>query len=131
FGYELDLTKLTDEEKAMIPGQLDNYKKYGWVFRTGDYYRLASYSQNHEYDAIMSVSKDKRTAVVDYIHVMSREKKRTVMLYPQGLDGEKQYRLVGTGEVHSGAAWMSGGMLMPKMCGDFLGKLIVLEAVEE
>lgn len=130
FGYELDLTKLTEEEKAMIPGQLENYKKYGWVFRTGDYYRLASYSENNEYDALMAVSKDKSIAVVEYIHVMSRERRNAVILYPQGLDEQTCYRMAGTEEVHSGAGWMYGGMLMPKMKGDFLGKLIVLEAVE-
>lgn len=130
FGYELDLTKLTAEEKAMIPGQLDNYKKYGWVFRTGDYYRLASYSENNEYDALMAVSKDKRIAVLDYIHVMSRERRRSLILPLQGLDEKLYYRSGETGEIHSGAAWMYGGMLLPKLKGDFLGKLIVLEAVE-
>lgn len=131
FGYELDLTELTEEERALIPAQLENYKKYGWVFRTGDYYRLASYSENDEYDAWMAVSKDKRIAVAEYIHVMSRERRRAVILYPQGLDEQRYYRMTETGEVHSGAGWMYGGMLMPKMKGDFLGKLIVLEAVEE
>ena len=130
FGYELDLTQLTEEEKAMIPGQLDDYRKYGWVFRTGDYYRLASYSENREYDALMAVSKDKKIAVLDYIHVMSRERRKTLCLPLQGLDEALLYRSSETGEVRSGAAWMYGGLMLPKMKGDFLGKLIVLEAVE-
>ena len=128
FGYELDLTKLSAEEKAMIPGQLERYRKYGWVFRTGDYYRLASYSENGEYDALMAVSKDKRIAVVDYIHVMSRERRRSLILPLQGLDENLAYRSAETGEVRSGAGWMYGGMPLPKMKGDFLGKLMVLEA---
>ena len=131
FGYELDLTELTDEEKAMIPGQLEAYRKYGPVFHTGDYYRLASYSENGEYDALMAVSKDKKAAVLDYVHVMSRERRRSLILPLQGLDEETLYRCSETGEVHTGAAWMYGGMPLPKMEGDFLGKLIVLEAVEE
>ena len=53
FGYELDLTKLTEEELSMIPGQLEDYKKYGPVFHDGDYYRLASYLENDEYDAFL------------------------------------------------------------------------------
>ena len=129
FGYELDLTLLTEEELAMIPGQLENYRKYGPIFHGGDYYRLASYGDNREYDALMAVSKDKKTAVIDYVHVMSRQQRRDVLLPLRGLDGEKRYRSSETGEVRSGAGWMYGGMLLPKMKGDFLGKLIVLEAV--
>lgn len=84
FGYELDLTKLSEEEKAMVPRQLDDYGRYGWVFRTGDYYRLASFRENGEYDALMAVSKDRSVAVLDYVQVLSREKKITPLLYPRG-----------------------------------------------
>ena len=129
FGYELDLTKLTEEELAMIPGQLENYRKYGPVFHDGDYYRLASYGENQEYDALMAVTKDKKTAVIDYVHVMSRQRRRAVLLPLRGLDEEKRYRSSETGEIRSGAGWMYGGLLLPNMKGDFLGKLIVLEAV--
>ena len=129
FGYELDLTKLTEEELAMIPGQLENYRKYGPVFHDGDYYRLASYGENQEYDALMAVTKDKKTAVIDYVHVMSRQRRRDVLLPLRGLDEEKRYRSSETGEIRSGAGWMYGGLLLPNMKGDFLGKLIVLEAV--
>ena len=52
------------------------------------------------------------------------------MLLPlRGLDEEKRYRSSETGEIRSGAGWMYGGLLLPNMKGDFLGKLIVLEAV--
>ena len=129
FGYELDLTKLTEEELAMIPGQLEDYRKYGPVFHDGDYYRLASYGENGEYDALMAVSKDKRTAVLDYVHVMSRQRRRSVLLPLRGLEEETLYRSSETGEVRSGAGWMYGGMVMPCISGDFIGKLIVLEAV--
>jgi len=129
FGYELDLTRLTEEELAMIPGQLEDYRKYGPVFHDGDYYRLASYGENGEYDAVMAVSKDKKTAVLDYIHVMSRQRRRDVLLALRGLEEQTFYRSSETGEIRSGAAWMYGGMVMPNMKGDFTGKLIVLEAV--
>ena len=130
FGYELDLTLLSEEERDMIPSQLKAYRDYGWVFRTGDYYRLASYRENGEYDALMAVSRDKRLAVVDYIQVMSREKRPPLVIRLQGLDEKLHYRSGETGEVHTGAAWMYGGMRMPRTRGDFAGKLIVLEVVE-
>lgn len=128
FGYELDLTKLTEAEVAMIPGQLEAYHTYGPVFRTGDYYRIASYAENGEYDVMMSVSKDRSLAVMVYVQVLSRSNRRVPVVYPCGLDPERCYRNKETGEVHSGAGWMNCGMPLPKMEGDFLGKLIVLEA---
>ena len=128
FGYELDLTKLTDAELAMIPGQLENYHTWGPVFRTGDYYRIASFAENGEYDVMMAVTKDQRTAVMVYVQVLSRQKRRVPVVYPRGLDPERSYRNVETGETHSGAGWMNCGMPLPEMKGDFLGKLIVLES---
>lgn len=130
FGYELDLTKLTPEEKAMIPRQLEDYRRYGPIFRTGDYYRLASFSENHEYDVLMAVSKDKRIAVLDYVQVMSRRRCKEARIQLDGLDEKLCYRCNDTGEIHSGAGWMYGGMILPKPKGDFLSQLIVLEAVE-
>ena len=130
FGYELDLTKLTPEEKAMIPGQLADYRKYGPVFRTGDYYRLASFAENHEFDVLMAVSKDKSVAVIDYVQVYSRYRGRAPLVKLTGLDEKRLYRCSENGEVHSGAGWMYGGLVLPKLKGDFLSRLIVLEAVE-
>lgn len=127
FGYELDLTKLTLEEKAMIPKQLDDYRKYGPVFRTGDYYRLASFAENREYDVIMAVSKDKKLAVLDYVQVLSRYKEKSILIRLDGLDEQAYYRSSETGEIYSGAALMYGGILLPKLNGDFLSRLIVLE----
>ena len=44
FGYELDITKLPAEERAMIPGQVALYKKFSDLVRNGDYNRIASYT---------------------------------------------------------------------------------------
>ena len=130
FGYELDLTKLTREELDLIPEQLHLYHTYGDVFRTGDYYRLASFAENGEYDALMAVAKDKRTAVLIYVQVLSRERRAVQVVYPQGLEEGTLYRSSETGLVLSGAGWMYGGMALPRMRGDFLGKWIVLEATK-
>ena len=111
----------------MIPKQLDDYRKYGPVFRTGDYYRLASFAENHEYDVIMAVTKDKRLAVLDYVQVLSRYKEKSILIQLDGLDEQAYYRSSETGEIYSGAALMYGGILLPKLNGDFLSRLIVLE----
>ncbi len=130
FGYELDITKLTPAERALIPVQLEEYKKYGPVFREGDYYRLASWAGNGVYDALMSVTKDKSLAVVVFVQVLSRTNCRSLRLRLQGLEGPALYRDTATGEVRSGFGWMRGGLLLGPFTGDFVSKLTVLERVE-
>ena len=78
----------------------------------------------------MAVSKDRRRAVLVYVQVLSRERQAVRVVYPQGLTETLRYRSSESGEVHSGAGWMYGGMALPRMKGDFLGKWIVLEAWE-
>lgn len=131
FGYELDLTKLTAQEQEMIPGQLAEYRKYGPVFRTGDYYRLASYAENRSFDALMAVSKDKSLAVIDYVEVESRARLRAARVELRGLDEKRRYRSSLTGEIRSGAGWMYAGLLLPRLGRDYSTALIVLEAVGE
>lgn len=130
FGYELDIGKLKEEERAMISGQLEEYRQYGPVFHCGDYYRLASYAKNHSYDAMMAVSKDKSRAVVVYVQVLSRAYRRSMRLLLTGLDENASYRDIDTGMVRSGTAWMRGGALFPATQKDFDAMLLVLERVE-
>ena len=42
FGYELDLTKLTDEEKETVKAQCDEYRKYYDLINKGEHYRPMS-----------------------------------------------------------------------------------------
>jgi len=131
FGYELDIGKLTDGEREIIPNQLEEYRQYGSVFHDGDYYRLASYVENHSYDAMMAVSKDKTRAVVVYVQVLSRANRRSLRLRLAGLDETALYRDMATGVAHSGAAWMCGGALFPATQKDFDAMLLELKRVEK
>lgn len=130
FGYELDLDKLTREEQALIPGQLEEYRRCGPIFRDGDCYRLASYRVNGAYDAIMAVAKDKSAAVVSFVQVHSQAYRRSLQLKLAGLEETARYRNSETGEIRSGAGWMRGGLLMEAALSDYLSVLVVLERVE-
>ncbi len=71
FGYELDITEIPEADRKEISSQIALYKKYGSLIREGDYYRLASYRENHLYDCIEVVSKDKETALLTYVQVLA------------------------------------------------------------
>lgn len=91
FGYELDITKLSDEDKALIPQQIAMYKKYNKLVRDGDYYRIANYSENHEFDCWQVVSPDWEEALVPFVQVLNRPNvhSRKVKLF--GLDAAALY----------------------------------------
>ena len=130
FGYELDLEALPPEDQALIPGQLEEYRRCGPVFRNGDYYRLASYRENGVYDAFMAVAKDKSAAVVNFVQVRSRANRRSLRLRLAGLEETARYRRRDTGEVRSGAGWMRGGVLIEAVLSDYHSVLVELLRVE-
>ncbi len=129
FGYELDVTKIPEEDRRQIPEQVRMYHTYNDLVRTGDYYRIASYSENHKYDCYMVVSKDRREALVTFIQVMMRPNYHSRRICLKGLDPQKNYRIEGEERVYSGEAMMYAGIQVENPWGDFRGKLLhVVEA---
>ena len=128
FGYELDVTKIPMEDRAMIPDQIKMYHKFNDLVRTGDYYRIASYSSNHQYDCWQIVSKDKSESLVSFIQVMNRPNYHSRKIRLKGLDPLKQYRIEGSEVINYGSTLMNAGILIENLWGDFKGKLIHLVA---
>lgn len=54
------MTKIPEEDRKMILEQTKMYHKYHELVREGDYYRIASYRENHLYDCWAVADKDKR-----------------------------------------------------------------------
>jgi alpha-galactosidase len=129
FGYELDITKIPEEDRQLIPRQVAMYHKYNDLVRNGEYYRIASYQSNHEYDCIQVVSKDKKEALVTYIQVMARPNYSTRRVRLKGLCENTMYRIEETGMELSGGALMHAGLAIDNMWGDFLGKLLHIIAI--
>ncbi len=122
FGYELDITRISEEEKKQIPGQIDSYKKYNHLIREGEYYRIASYRENHLYDCYLVVSRDKAEALLTYVQVMAEPNRRSRRVRLRGLLEEAFYEIEGS--VYQGATLMNAGFLMERMRGDYQAKLI-------
>jgi alpha-galactosidase len=128
FGYELDITKLSPEERALIPEQVALYHRFNDLIREGDYYRLASYAENRYYDCWGVVSKDKEEALFTFIQVLGRPNQRSLCLKLKGLEPDYDYQMTELGKndssTISGDALMQAGILILPMWGDFLGKMI-------
>lgn len=124
FGYELDVTRITEEERNQIPEQISMYHKYNDLIREGDYYRITSYQENHENDSFIVVSKDKQEAVAVYIQVEARPKLRSIRIRLKGLEEDYQYTINDGEKIFSGAMLMNAGITMDELWGDYQGKLL-------
>ena len=125
----MDVTKIPEEDRAMIPGQVEMYHKYNDLVREGDYYRIASYSENHFYDCYEVVSKDKKEALVTYIQVLNRANYHSRRICLKGLEPKRRYRVEGMDGVYLGETLMKAGIQVENLWGDFKGRLIYVTAV--
>ncbi len=136
FGYELDITRIPAEERTQIPGQIALYKRFGGLIRNGDYYRIASFSGNMEFDCWESVAKDRSEALVTFIQVLNHPNCKSRFIRIPGLDPEMNYRVSYpdenqeefSPEILSGLTIMNAGIRIKPMWGDFQGRLIHLKA---
>ena len=123
FGYELDITRIPEEDRAQIPAQIEQFKKYNPLVREGDQYRLGDMFSDNSHDAWMFVSKDKKEAVFTAVQVLNRPNFRSRRIKLRGLCPEKNYLSSQTGEVHSGATLMNCGINI-ELSGDFSSVVI-------
>ncbi|MBQ4051876.1 MAG: alpha-galactosidase [Oscillospiraceae bacterium] len=116
FGYEMDLGKMTEEEKEEVKVQIETFKKYYDLISYGDYYRLSNPAENHRYTAWEFVSEDKKRALLNYVSVLPQANPAPRIIKLRGLDPDTCYEVEGL--KLTGAALMQGGILMPVMSGD-------------
>jgi alpha-galactosidase len=88
-GMDLDLTKMSAQDKAICAGAVSAYKKIRDVIASGDLYRLED-PHNHFRGAENFVSPDKSRAVV---FVFQLRDGQNLPVHPQGLDPNKKYTI--------------------------------------
>ena len=130
FGYELDITRLSDEDRNQIPGQVALYHRYNDLVRTGEYYRLASYRENHQYDCWEIVSEDGKEALITFVQVLGRPNFHSRRIRLQGLAPEGRYREEDSNVVYGGDALMYAGLPVQNLWGDYRSKLIHLIRID-
>lgn len=91
FGYELDLTKLSPEEKKQVKDQIISYQTIRPVIQYGHYYRLASpFEENIA--AWMFVSPKQDEAIVFLGRILASAQPAFHEVYLMGLDDEALYQ---------------------------------------
>jgi len=92
FGYELDITKLTESEKLEMKNQIQFMKKYRKLIQFGDFYRLRSpFEKDGNTAAWMVVSEDKKEAVFAYYRILQKPESGYDKILLAGLKKDTEY----------------------------------------
>ena len=151
FGYELDPTKLSAEERAEVAAQVAFYKRWRDLFQRGRFHRLISpFEGDRDEAAWMTAADDARAAVVAYYSILNRPNHGPRRLKLRGLDPSASYRVTirsaeaaaeaeddapaTSPNVIGGDVLMAAGLVidaarMSPTQGDFSARLYVLESI--
>ena len=131
FGYELDVTRIPQEDRDAIPAQIEEFNKFNTLVRTGDHYRIGNMFEDNTWDAWMFVSKDKTDALFEFVQVLARPNERSRRIKLKGLDPDAYYYEESEPDKKiSGAALMNAGINIAKIwgadgiSGDFSSKIL-------
>ena len=128
FGYELDVTKMTDEEKQEVKSQVEFYKNIRKTIQFGDLYRLKSAFDSNE-TAWMNISKDGNNLVVSYVKKYAEANVLPKRLKLKALDENSLYEVSETGEVFGGDELMYIGLDIGELNGDYQAKSWALRKI--
>lgn len=119
FGYELDLNKITEEEKQCVRQQIQEYHKYWDLIHNGNYYRLTNPFEETELAAWEFAGADQSEALLNTVTMEAYGNPPTRYVKLKGLAPEGIYRDEFTGKLYGGAALMTAGIPVPRMEGEY------------
>lgn len=119
FGYELDLGKITEEEKMYVKEQITLFHKYWDLIHNGDYYRLTSSLEQMKYAAWEFVKKDKSEALLNVVTLENHGNPTVQYVKCKGLAPEANYKIEETDVVYCGSALINAGLPLPYMTDEY------------
>ena len=137
FGYELDLNKMTEEEKVEVKRQIEVFKQYYDLISDGSYFRLTSPQDNNCVVWEMA-AKDASKALISAVYQHVQTNCAAKFVYPRGLCSDASYEVSLTDlkgdkkdrmqkQELTGAALMRGGLRLPGADSDYAAWQIYLK----
>ncbi|MED4227159.1 alpha-galactosidase [Neobacillus cucumis] len=143
FGYELDITKLSEEEKEKVKEQTLFFKEKRQLIRNGHFYRLLNPFESNDV-SWMVVSNDRKEAIVGVYKVLAKPNDKYYRLPLKGLDPDKLYKIAEKETTHYGDELMNIGIILAddytdrageywsrEKAGDFSSTIFLLKEVHE
>ncbi len=129
FGYELDLGKLTRDEKDEVRMQVEMFRRDEELIHNGLLYRLSSLKKNCGYSAWQIVSEDRSKSVVNYVAHEPKPNSWATNLKLRGLDPDALYFIEEEEMCFTGSSLMGGGYTFLRPTGDYTSYQIHLRKV--
>ncbi len=130
FGYELDLTKLSEEDRELVKRQVQEYHKYNDLIREGSFHRLTEGFGTGDISVWSWVSADRKKVLVTAVRKngvpCGHDFVRRIRL--RGLDPNAKYVFESTGTVLHGNTLMNAGFTLEGLIRDASCNLYYLEA---
>ncbi|MFB5662337.1 alpha-galactosidase [Alteribacillus sp. HJP-4] len=133
FGYELDITTMTQEELDCISSQVAFYKENRGLVQRGTFYRIESPFEGNV-TSWNIVSKDQAEVLVGRYLTLARANDGYHRLKLKGLDETRLYRIEGYRDAFYGDELMNAGLLVENYLpvqGDFESLVLKLIQVKE
>ena len=133
YGYELDLNKLSDNEKTLVRKQIQFVKEHRNLIHHGDFYRLRNPFEEN-LCAWIVVAEDKDEALAGYYRISTEPNGPWHRLYFAGLDKNKKYIInKDKTNIYSGDELMNVGIVIRKeeLCpdgGDYSSQVYYIQA---
>ena len=131
FGFELDLGRLTEEEKESARRSIIQYKKDEDLIQKGDYFRLSDPGIQRNYALWQFVSKDKDRTLFKGVLLRPLANGQIQYIRLRGLKEDAVYQDVESGWKYTGASLMYAGLPLPPAWGDYQAIRVYLEQVRE
>ena len=121
FGYELNLMKLSEEEKQEIREQIAEYKSYASIIQNGLYYRLSDPTTGEicAWEFVHTDEKEQSKVLLNIVMQVIHGNMTVNYVKLQGLEETAVYREEKSGKRYTGAALMYGGMPLPIEPGEY------------
>ena len=130
FGYELDLQKLTADEKEMVKAQIVRYKQLQPLLLEGRCERLTDAVTDTYFTAWQFTAPDRSRAAVSVVVIDPQANPWPIHIRLRGLDPQALYHESLTERVYTGAALCHAGLTLPIMQGDYPAVQIMIERTE-
>lgn len=118
FGYELDLNKLSAEDREAVKQQTQDYHKLRHLVADGDFYRLITPDRDECQTAWQFTAKDGSEALFIYVQQKYFVAKGARYVRLKGLIPDALYLHEETGKQYYGSTLMNGGITIPGLYRD-------------
>ncbi|MEH7547896.1 alpha-galactosidase [Neobacillus vireti] len=136
FGYELDVTKMSEEEKMKVREQINFYKENRKLLQTGTFYRLLSpFEKDGNVTSWMVVSEDQKEAIAGRYQVLGKPNAGYERLLLKGLRDDVEYKIKGLHGSFYGDELMNAGIQLdqavsgPLQWGDYTSQIFILTSL--